>query len=102
MAQEFSFAFYHGMPWRRTQKAYIESQQRVCERCGDMAELVHHKIHLTPQNINDPDIALGWDNLQALCRRCHAEVHGNSACANGLRFDDAGNLVPGQSPRLDG
>ena len=39
------------------------------------AEIVHHKIPLTPDNINDLSVSLSWDNLQALCRRCHAEVH---------------------------
>lgn len=28
------------------------------------ARLVHHKTHLTPENINDPEIALGEDNLE--------------------------------------
>ena len=39
------------------------------------AEIVHHKEPLTPENITDLNITLGWGNLQALCRQCHAEVH---------------------------
>ena len=44
---------------------------------GDIkaGDTVHHKIHLTPKNINDPNITLNWDNLMLLCRDCHAEVH---------------------------
>ena len=38
-------------------------------------EIVHHKIHLTPDNINVPEIALSWDNLELLCRDCHALAH---------------------------
>lgn len=39
------------------------------------AEIVHHKIPLTDNNINDLNISLSWNNLQALCRQCHAEAH---------------------------
>ena len=38
-------------------------------------EIVHHKIELTPENIDDPGITLNWDNLELLCRFCHSEVH---------------------------
>lgn len=39
------------------------------------AEIVHHKIPLTADNVKDLNISLSWNNLQALCRQCHAEVH---------------------------
>lgn len=38
-------------------------------------ELVHHKIWLTADNINDPDITLNWNNLMCVCRDCHAKIH---------------------------
>lgn len=52
----------------------------LCERClrnGLVvpAEIVHHKIELTPNNINNPDITLSYDNLEAVCRDCHADIH---------------------------
>jgi 5-methylcytosine-specific restriction endonuclease McrA len=66
----------------------------LCVRCGRPGEIVHHKIHLTPQNINDPSIALGEDNLELLCRDCHAIVHEEiQPTAAGLMFDANGNLV---------
>lgn len=37
---------------------------------------MHHVIELTPQNIDDPNITLNHDNLQMLCRECHADEHG--------------------------
>ena len=53
---------------------------------------------LTPDNINDPDIALGFDNLRYDCLKCHNEEHnGAKDCAPGLvryRFDEQGELVP--------
>ena len=39
------------------------------------AAIVHHKIELTPDNISNPDITLGFDNLEAVCRECHAKIH---------------------------
>jgi len=40
------------------------------------AEIVHHKIELTPDNIDNPKITLGFDNLEAVCRECHSSIHG--------------------------
>lgn len=72
--------FYRSHAWRTTSTAYRRSVGGLCERClakGIItpAEVVHHKIPLTPENIQDLSISLNWDNLQALCRQCHAEVH---------------------------
>lgn len=38
-------------------------------------EIVHHRIEIDPININNPEVALNWDNLELLCRECHAEEH---------------------------
>lgn len=73
-------AFYHSAAWKNTRRNYKQSVGGLCERClakGMIvpADIVHHKIPLTDQNVNDLSISLSWDNLQALCRQCHAEVH---------------------------
>lgn len=49
-----------------------------CDAKGKLnfAEEVHHIIELTPENINDPEIALNPDNLVSLCRECHRARHG--------------------------
>ena len=57
-----------------------EERRGLCERCWAKGivrhgDTVHHKIHLTPANINDPEITLNPDNLELLCRDCHAEEH---------------------------
>ena len=88
-------AFYHSKAWRETQRAYMISKQYVCERCGRAARVVHHKRYITPQNICDPFVTLDWANLEALCLECHyAEHNGSQVCAEGLRFDEAGNIMP--------
>ena len=58
----------------------MNSVNHLCERClrnGLVvpAEIVHHKIELTPNNINNPDITLSYDNLEAVCRECHSDIH---------------------------
>lgn len=77
-------AFYNSQAWKDCRRAYRKSVGGLCEMClaegrytpGDM---VHHRIHLTPANINNPGITLNWNNLQLLCRDHHALVHGARA-----------------------
>ena len=38
-------------------------------------EFVHHKVYLTPETVNHPELTLNPDNLELLCRNCHAEEH---------------------------
>lgn len=86
--------FYNSKAWRDTQRAYMKSRHYVCERCGRPAEIVHHRTYITPANINDPNITLDWSNLEALCRTCHQHEHfSGGVTAEGLRFDEAGNLT---------
>ena len=79
--QDFAREFYSSTAWKQCRDGYRSHVAGLCERClasGRItpAEIIHHKIHLTPTNINDPSITLCWDNLEALCRKCHGEQHG--------------------------
>jgi hypothetical protein len=96
MAQAFSYKFYNGTQWRKTSKAYAISVHLQCERCGQPGKEVHHKIALTPSNINNPEIAYAWNNLELLCFRCHQrETKGTEGVTqDGLMFDDEGQVVP--------
>ena len=76
----FAHAFYKSWPWIKCSRGYKASKAGLCERCLAKGlivpgEDVHHKIKLTPDNINNPDVALNWDNLELLCRQCHLEEH---------------------------
>ena len=78
--RDFAKAFYKSQAWKNTRRAYLHSVGGLCERCLSRgmitpAALVHHKVHLSPDNIDDESVTLSWGNLQALCRTCHAEVH---------------------------
>lgn len=74
--KECYFLQDNGTVYSRISSAYCG----LCERClakglYTPGKVVHHKIHLTPENISDPRVALGWENLQLLCQDCHAAVH---------------------------
>lgn len=75
MAKEWAKAFYNSKQWQQCQQAYLKSQGYICERCGDVAVLVHHKHYLTPNNIKDPSVSLNWDLLECLCQDCHNKEH---------------------------
>ena len=80
LARDFAGNFYKTALWRNARKLYIQSVGGLCERCYAKGiirhgDTVHHKIHLTPDNISVPEIALSWDNLELLCRDCHALMH---------------------------
>ena len=52
----------------------------LCERCKREGRIVacaevHHKVRLTPATVRDPNVALCWDNLEALCLECHKQEH---------------------------
>lgn len=92
--RDFAKAFYLSKEWRKARAYVFNRDAGLCVRCGALGEIVHHKEHLTPQNINNPEIALGEDNLELLCRNCHALAHaGELATDSGLTFDDEGNVV---------
>lgn len=102
MARDFAKAFYNSQRWRTCAKAYAASKLYICERCHNkfvrhdgkrQRWIVHHKIPLTPDNINDPRIAYGWDNLQFLCIECHNQLHSKHHAGRRCQFDADGNLL---------
>ena len=94
MDKSFAHGFYASKRWMKCRTGFLASKNWTCERCGRMATIAHHKKRITPQNINNPEITLNWDNLEALCQTCHNDEHFSSGvCAKGLKFDTNGNLV---------
>lgn len=99
--KDFAKPFYTSKAWARCREAYAKSKRGLCERClsdglVNPGEIVHHKIHLTPGNINDPKITLGWDNLELVCRNCHAEIH--SRKPRRFSVDSSGRVTAMESP----
>ena len=95
MAKDFARAFYQSVQWQRCRAAYIEQVHGLCEICGRPGLIVHHKIKLSPANIDNPDITLSWDNLMYLCQDCHNAIHGEhrEALRDGIFFTAEGDVV---------
>ena len=75
MSSEFAKDFYASTEWKKCREAYNKKQAYICEICGDIATEVHHIKHLTPDNINNPEVTLNFNNLMCLCHKCHVEEH---------------------------
>ena len=78
--KDYAKGFYKSQAWKKCRAAYARSRGGLCERCLSKGiytpgEIVHHKVHLTPDNIDDPTVTLDWNNLELVCRECHAAEH---------------------------
>jgi 5-methylcytosine-specific restriction protein A len=98
MAREFSKAFYNSKAWQDCRDAYIKSVLGLCEDCRDRGQaksgyILHHKIELTPDNINDTSITLNWDNLRYLCLDCHNRVNAGNVLRADVMFNEFGDLI---------
>lgn len=78
--KDYAKLFYKSAAWKKTQAAYKAQVGGLCERCKAKGlivpgVIVHHKTHITPNNISDPSVTLSTSNLELLCRDCHAQEH---------------------------
>lgn len=77
MAKEWAKPFYNSALWKDNIRPEILMKAKyICQNpgCYNIATEVHHKIELTPDNINDPNIAVNANNLMALCSDCHKAI----------------------------
>ena len=91
--QSFARALYNSSAWQKCRDAYKIERGGLCERCLAMGMIVpgdevHHKIKLTPENIDLPEIALNWQNLELLCKDCHIKEHRGKR----WRADESGHV----------
>lgn len=101
MAKDFAKRFLHSKAWLCCRDGYIQERIRIdggmCEVCRvKLGYIVHHRIKLTPENIQDPEIALNWELLSYECKDCHDQHEGHGVghratlvCA----FDNDGNPI---------
>lgn len=73
--KKYAERFYKSGNWLKCRDAFFKYKNGICERCGEAGKIVHHKVRLTPKNINDPGITLSFRNLELLCQKCHTEEH---------------------------
>lgn len=81
MAKPFARQFYNSKAWKDCRNEYAKRRAHLCENCLKKGiyrpgEIVHHMIEIDPVTIEHPEIALNFDNLELLCRDCHAARHG--------------------------
>jgi len=59
----------YGATWTQTSRRFL-AEHSYCQRCGQPATIVHHKIARAQGGRDDED------NLAPLCASCHNIVHG--------------------------
>jgi 5-methylcytosine-specific restriction endonuclease McrA len=98
MAKKYAIQFYQSKQWEDCRLSYLKSKDYMCERClvKDLyvvANTVHHKIYITPDNINNINITLNHNNLECLCVECHQQEHHSTDPNKDYVFDINGNLI---------
>ena len=92
--KKFAEDFYKSGAWKSCSKSYRDAHP-LCERClaegkTTPSDEAHHKVRLTRENLNNPAIALCWDNIEALCEDCHKKEHRKKKRWN---VDEDGNVL---------
>ena len=103
---QFAKPFYKSRQWQDVRSVVMSRSHGLCERCMERGEIksadvVHHVVPLTEENMGDPNISLNPGKLLALCHDCHTEVHQELGIGamNGRKdeqrvgFDEEGNVV---------
>ena len=95
--KEYAEEFYKGKEWQRVRNDYVKSVGGLCEECLRRGlvvhgQIVHHKEHITPNNINDTSVTLNPKNLILLCRECHGAQH--KKYKKRYRVDESGHVSP--------
>lgn len=65
--------FYKSKQWKDLSKSYMVKHQYKCEVCGSIASEVHHIQAI--QTVEGWNKRLDYNNLKAVCVRCHNEEH---------------------------
>jgi len=98
MARPFAYKFYKSTAWKDCREGFIRERQAIdggmCMRCHEEpGYIVHHKVHLSPGNINDPEVSLNHSNMEYLCLSCHSSEHAGRRKLR-CRFDKDGRPLP--------
>ena len=98
MARDFAKSFYSSKRWQDCRNGYARSVGFLCENClrrgiYKPGDIVHHRIEIDPININNPEVALNWNNLELLCRECHAEAHDSRKKSRRYIVGDNGEII---------
>ncbi|MBQ5566089.1 MAG: HNH endonuclease [Clostridia bacterium] len=97
MMKDYAKQFYKSKKWQKCRQSFIESRKGIdgglCQHChSNYGYIVHHKVHITPQNINNPDVTLNFDNLEFVCHECHNKEHFGEKMR--VKFSPDGRILP--------
>lgn len=98
MAREFARKFYSSKAWQDCRNEYIKQAHHLCENCLRKGiyrpgEIVHHIIEIDPVNICNPEVTLNFNNLEYVCRECHAEYHDKRNKGRRYLIGDNGEVI---------
>ena len=102
--------FYQSKAWKQVRKNVWIKQHLLCAICNmpvyvdglsdylpkekRRTGIVHHKVWLDNNNIEDDNITLNEDNLIGICKECHEkEHHANMSCRKDMMFDEDGYII---------
>lgn len=98
MARPFAYRFYKSNAWKQCRASFIAERTAIdggmCMRCHEEpGYIVHHKVYLGPENIDDPFVSLNHDNLEYLCLSCHSLEHNSENKPLKCAFDEKGRPI---------
>lgn len=98
MSATWATAFYKSAQWKKCRRGFISYKRGLCERCLSRGILtpgnrVHHKVYLTAENINKPEVSLNWNNLELLCEKCHEDIHSAPGTKNRMSISRDGTVI---------
>lgn len=72
--------FYATDEWNCFRLNLINERKNICEHCGNRIAksrdiIGHHKVELTPENVNDHNISLNPELVEIVCFDCHNKEH---------------------------
>lgn len=78
--RDWADTFYESTRWRKFRLALIRERGLRCAMCGKMMRSesdlqADHIKELTPENVNDINVAFNPENIQLLCTACHSMKH---------------------------
>lgn len=95
--KEYAKRFYKSTAWEKARGQAWSRDKGLCQEClkkGIIKEgdTVHHINPITVDNIKDESITLNLDNLETVCRDCHAKVHGKYM-QDRYKVDELGRVI---------
>ena len=95
--QDWAERFYKSKAWQKVRDKVWKRDKGLCQEClknGIIREgdTVHHIVPINQANIGDESVTLNMDNLETVCRDCHAKIHGKYVQER-YKVDELGRVI---------